>query len=350
MKIFKLQILISLLVTVFNSCTPDDEPIEQSGVYANGYFVINEGIFGSGNASLTYVGEDGTIVQNAYQAVNSEAIGDALQSVYLHGDNAYLVVNNSHKIIVVNRYTMEKIAVIEGDEVNNPRYFVSIGYTGYITNWGSPGDPSDDFIAVVDLLSNTISSTISVSEGPEDMLVVDDKIYINYQGGWSQNNQVDIFDTTSNTITNSLTVAYVPNSIVQDTSGDIWVLCAGKPFYADEETAGQLVHIKNETVFESFDFSETTEHPEHLVIDDDTLYYSLNGKIYNRKTELPEVIQEELDLNGFYWGMTAENGKLYTLDAGDYQSEGNLRVFDLKTNELIKTVTTGIIPNSVVFN
>ena len=53
-------------------------------------------------------------------------------------DRGYIVVNNSNKIVVVNQYTMEKEAVIEGNSIVNPRFFVANNGKGYISNWGDP--------------------------------------------------------------------------------------------------------------------------------------------------------------------------------------------------------------------
>ena len=330
-------------VTLENNCTGS------LGDYALGYFIINEGNFGSGIGTLSFVGNDGNVTQDIYQTVNSEPIGNALQSMYIYNDKAYLVVNNSQKIIVVNRYTMEKLATIEGSDINNPRYFVAVGNKGYISNWGDATDPNDDFITVINLETNAVESTITVAEGPEDMLINDDKLYVNLQGGFSQNNQVVIIDTANDSVLSSLTVGDVPNSITVDKNNDIWVLCSGVPSWTGAETAGRLVRIKNDEVFVNFDF-EMTEHPEHLAINTvkDVFYYNLNGKVYSQSIVTAAPFEEVAGFDGFYYGMTIKDDKLYTLNAGNFTSEGTLKIFNLNTSET-QTITTGIIPNSVVF-
>ena len=309
----KLLLLLILSFITF-SCSKTDDP-EPLGDYENGYFIVNEGNFGTGIGTLTFVDENQTVTQDIYQTVNAEPMGNTLQSMAFYGDNAYLVLNGSHKVIVTNRYTMEKIAVIEGENINNPRHFVAIADKGYVSNWGEGADPSDDFISVINLATNTIENTISIGEGPEKMLINDAKLYVNLQGGWGQNNQVAIIDMQNDTVVSNIEVGYVPNAITIDNNNDIWVLCGGKSWGG--ETEGRLIKLTNDTIAGSFDFN-TTEHPKHLTINTakNNLYYNLNNKVYSQSIDAT-TSSEELGFDGDYYGMTIKNDKLYTLDAGD---------------------------------
>ncbi len=350
MKQFRLVTLLFLTLVLTFSCTEDDdtEPVVPLGDYEKGYFITNEGPFQNGTGTITFVDEVGVATQNIYKAVNHEDLGSVVQSMAMHGDFAYIVVNNSHKVLVVNRYTMKNIATIEGDDIKNPRYFVVVGTTGYISNWGKGNDATDDYIAVVDLATNIITKKIPVGEGPEKMLVDGNKLYVNLLGGHSQNDKVEVINTIDNTVTSTLTVGDRPLSIVKDAGGAIWVLCEGKLSWTGAETNGKLAKIDNGTVT-MLDFG-TTMHPQNLTIDSDKLYYSLNGKVYAMSTTATELPTTEVSgLDGFYYSMKANGGKLYATDAGDFQSEGSLKVYDLNDNSLKTTIEAGIIPGSVVF-
>ena len=347
MKNINKLLLLFFAITVLNSCKSDDDSIALP--YDNGYFIINEGAFGSGIGTLSFVDDNGTISHDVYQTVNNEPMGNTLQSVYFHNDRAYLVLHGSHKIVVTNRYTMEKLAVIEGNGINNPRDFIAIGNKGYVTNWNDPAVPTDDFITVVDLTTNTVDNTISIGEGPEKLLINNTKLYVALKGGYNQNNKIIIIDTTNDTISNEITVGDAPNSMKIDDNGSIWVLCGGKPSYTGDETNGALVKIDNETIAATFDF-ETNEHPEFLAINllTDDLYYNLDSKVFQKNTNSINTSTEITSYNGFYYGMSIKDSKLYTLNANDYISEGELKIFDLNTDSS-ETITTGIIPNSVIF-
>ena len=352
MKNFKSVFILFISLGALISCHDTGEPvIEPLGDYENGFFVVNEGNWTTGNASLTYISDDYTIVeQEVFKNVNGVALGDTVQSVFIVDNKAYIILNGSNKIEVVNRFTMERIATIVGEGVSNPRYMIVNNGFGYISNWNNPSDATDDFIAVINLENNTVVNTIAIGEGPDRMTAKDDNIYINLKGGWNQNNKVVIVDATSNTVVNTLNVGDVPNAILKDGNNDIWVMCQGNPSYANTgETSGGLCKISNNEVVYSENFTDL-KHPESLVINGNDLYYTLNAKVFTKTVEENSITHEMVAFEGNYYGMLAHAGKLYTLDAEGFSSEGTLRIFDLTSNSLEQTITTGMIPNAVVFN
>ncbi|MBN4048419.1 YncE family protein [Flavobacteriaceae bacterium AH-315-O20] len=351
MKTLKLAVLL-ITTVLFNACTDDNNvPDLPKGDYEKGYFITNEGPFQNGSGSITFVGDDGVINQNIFKKVNNEDLGNIVNSMALSEENAYIVVNNSHKIIVADRFTMQKIVTIEGQNINNPRYVVIDDNIGYVSNWGDSSNPNDDFIAVIDLLTNTVVDTIAVGEGPENMVFDDDLLFVTLEGGWSQNNKVVVIDTNSNTIVKTITVGYVPNAIVEDDNDNIWVLCGGKPSWTDSETNGGLYKIKAGNLeVTSFEFA-LTEHPGLLTNEDNTLYYNLNGKVYAMNTNDTALPTESVNgLDGFYYAMQAHDGELFATDAKNFTSEGTLKNYDLTSGALLETVTTGIIPGDIIFD
>jgi len=347
MKIKKTLLIVTLLSLLFacNEDLPNND--SYTGTYENGLFITNEGPFQSGSGTLTFIANQGVVVQNAYKNVNNEDLGNIVQSMIFHNDKAYIVVNNSHKIIVVDRITLKKIAVIEGDNIKNPRYIVAKGNKAYVSNWNNPSNATDDFIAVIDLETNTVSNTILVGEGPEDLLIANNQIYVNLQGGWHENNKVAIIDIATENITQTITLQNIPNSIVKDANNNIWVLC-GNP-NRESDIYGNLVKIVNNQIENTYQI-ENEKQPNHLVINNNTLYYNLNGKIYATNTTTTQINTTAISgFDGSYYTMNANNNKLYTTNANDYTSEGLLTIYDLNTNVIINTYKTGLIPGSIVF-
>lgn len=349
MKNLKSIVLILVLLSI-NACTDDESPQLPKGVYENGYFISNEGPFENGTGSITFVGEDGTVEQNVYKSINSEDLGNIVNSISLFGDHAYIIVNNSNKIVVANRYTMQKIAVIEGDKINNPRYFIANNNKGYVSNWGDPLNPNDDFIAVIDLNTSSITSTIAVEEGPENMHVVQNNLFVCLEGGWGMNNQIVVIDTDTDLVKRSISIGDVPNSISADDLGNVWVLCGGKPSWTGNESPGSLFKIgAGNYAVSKFEFA-LTEHPEHLTMEAEHMYYSLNGKIYMMDSKSSELPNESMSgFDGYYYSMKVNNGELFATDAKDFNSEGLLKVFNLTSGVLLESITTGIIPGDIVF-
>ena len=98
------------------------------------------------------------------------------QSISFNGDYAYIVMNMSNSIRVVNRYTFELVTTINTG-LENPRYMAFVGDKGYVTNWGADfGDAG--FLATINLATNTVESTVALASGQEKILNFDDKLYL----------------------------------------------------------------------------------------------------------------------------------------------------------------------------
>ena len=338
------------MILTIVSCSDDDNNNEPKGDYDNGVLIANEGPFGTGTGTVTYLSDDNVIEQTIYKNVNNSDIGNILQSIGFYDDNAYLIVNASNVIRVVNRYTFDNFASIS-DGLENPRYFTEVNGKGYVTNWGDPYNNDDDYIAVLNLDTNTVESTISVEFGPEEILAVDDMLYVAHQGGYGQNNIISVIDASSNTVSKTITVGDVPNSLSLDYSNSLWVLSGGNPSWTGNETKGSLSKINTSTneVVKTFEF-DVTEHPNFLSFDEDSLYYNLNGNVYQMSGSDSDLPSVELISGLFAYNMVAKDGLLFATDAGDYASNGSLKIYNLSTSALVNTYTTGIIPGGVYFN
>lgn len=351
MKTMKKLLFLTFATSLFISCSNDDDPQNDpipTAAYEKGILVTNEGPFGNGSGTVSFISEDFTTVfQDIYKTVNGSDLGNIVQSMGFSGENAYIVANNSNRIIVANRFTFDSISSISSG-INNPRYFVSNDATrGYISNWGDPTDNTDDFVAVLDLITNTVVSSIPVSFGPERMVFENAKLYVAHQGGYGQNNLISVI--SGNNLQTTITVGDVPNAMVEE-NGILYVLCGGNPEYTGNETLGSLMKIDltNNQIIETLTFG-ATEHPSGMTEDGGNLFYGLNGKIYKlgmASTTLPgtEII------DGFFYALEAKDGKLYATDAGDFASDGKLLVYDLTTNQEIQNVTVGLIPGGIYFN
>lgn len=350
MKTMKKIVFFAFATLLFVSCSDDDSPQTEyvPEAFENGILITNEGPFNNGSGNITYVSDDyATVAQNIYRTVNGTELGNIVQSMGFSDDKAYIVVSNSAKIMIANRYTFQSVDSIKTG-LDNPRYFVGTDSNkGYVSNWGDPNDNTDDYIAVVDLRTNTISTTIPVAFGPERMVSYNNKIYVAHQGAFGQNNLVSVI--SGNSVESTITVGDVPNSMV--ISGNtLYVLCGGNPSYAVTETAGSIVKIDLTTgqVSQTFTLG-TTEHPTSLTMDGTNLFYSLDGKVYELDSSSITLPGTSI-IDGFFYTLQAKDGKLYAADAKDYASKGSLLIYDLSTNQQIQDFQTGIVPGGIYFN
>lgn len=327
-----------------------------SFAFENGVLVLHEGNFGAGNASVSFLPDDLSDVQNGiFKSVNTvDSWGDTAQSITFNGDMAYIIVNNSQKIEVVNRYTFTSVTTIGGSgstDFLNPRYMAVANGKGYVTNWGDGTNPDDDYVAIVNLETNTVESKIPVAEGPEALVANETTVYVAHQGGFNQNNIVSVIDVTSNEVSTTVTVADRPNSLQLDTNGDLWVLSGGNPIWTGNETAGQLDKIStaDNAVVQTLAF-EVSEHPGALSLEGSNLYYYLSGAVF-KMDDMATALPETAELSDLNWAdMAVNDGKLYGVDAKDFVSNGSLEIYDLGDNSMVTSKAVSVIPTGVYFN
>ncbi len=338
---------------LFIACENDDNTAGGLllGDYENGILVTNEGPFNNGTGTVSFISDDlSTTEHTIFNKVNNADLGNIVQSMAFVGDNAYIIANVSNKITVVNRYTFEEVASIDTG-LENPRYFTAVNGRGYVTNWGDSGDETDDFVALINLETNSVEGAIPVDFGPEDILARGSTIYVAHQGAFGYNDKISVIDTGTDTVSDTIDVSLVPNSMQFDAAGNLWVLCAGKPAFSGEETAGALqkIDVQTNSVSTTFDFN-LTEHPNHLSIDNGTLYYSLSGAVFGLSVTAT-TLPRESDFSGLsIYGMTTKDGKLYTTDPKDFASNGSLTIHSLDTKTEMNSFEVGLIPAGIYFN
>ena len=362
-KVNYLFAAIICFTLAWSSCSKDDElememmmeieeEMEEEVLpYANGILVSNEGPFGSGTGTVTYIAEDLSMKSDdIFKAVNGTDLGNVVQSIGFHEDDAYIIGNVSNTINIVDRGTFESKGLIS-EGLNNPRFFISVNNKGYVSNWGDPADETDDYIAIINLRDYSISGTIPVDFGPEKMVSNDNTLYVALQGAFGQNNKVVVINTVTDNVESEINVGDVPNDMVLDSNEYLWVMGGGAPSFTGAETAGSLSKVNTETntVENAFEF-EVTEHPSQLNFDDGILYYYLAGAVYELPTVGMTLPVKTMIENVSFYEMVVNDGMLYGTNAKDFSSKGELTVYDLNTMSSVATIEVGIIPGGIYFN
>ena len=319
--------------------------------YSNGIFVLNEGLFGNNTASVSHIDTSGTLENDIFTTQNpSMTLGNTGQGMGFNDDYAYVVLNGSNEIKIINSTTFAFVTSIT-DQISNPRNITFYNGNGYVTNWGDGFDTTDDYVAVIDLTTNTVTSTISVAEGAEEIVQKDGKLFVAHQGGYGYGNSVSVIDIATSTV-ESITVGDVPSTIKVD-DDYLYVLSTGKQAWTGDETQGSIhkIDLSDYNNHVTIDF-QATEHPSYLAVDDTDLYYVLNGDIYKMAltdTTLPTVAFNSSNNAQLPYGFDKIDDKLYLLDAVDYVSSGKVFVYD-ESGSLLIEYTVGPLPNGVYKN
>lgn len=310
-----------------------------------------------GNSSLSFYRPDSLKVYNqVFFNANIFPPGDVLQSMTLLDSMAYLVINNSGKILVMNAGTFRHVATISG--LGSPRFIEIVDqHKAYVSNLHARS------ITIIDPLSFEITGTIDVGGTTEQMVRHGEALFAT---GWSMNNQVYKIDAGTDTVIDSLTVALQPNSIVADRNGVLWVLSDGAYQGAPcgwEWPALSKIDPESFSVMEKFTFPEKNLSPIRLSVNGtgDTIYFISHGwtnasgsgsGVYRMSVDavrLPEEPFIRAEGRLFYGlGVDPECSDIYVSDAMDYLQPGLVYRYSASGNPL-DTFGVDIAPGSFCF-
>jgi len=357
MKLNKLAILALSIVLIFTSCSNDDDsttPVVPLGDYENGIIITEEGNFTNGTGSISFVSNDLEYVENTvYENVNGETLGNLVQSMAFDGNLGYIIENGSNALKVVNRYTFQVITTISSG-LDNPRYMTVVNGKGYITNWGDGTDTTDDYVAVLDLNSNTITSNIAVSEGPEQVLVNANKLYVSHKGGHNVNNVVSVINTIDSSL-ETIAVNDVPDEMFIDNQGHLIVLSSGANqswLTPPVETLASITRIdlNDNSIISNMEFSEG-QHPDLMTYSNGNAYYILNNGVYSLSdsdTGLPAASLFNITA-GYAYGLSVKNNLLYLTDAS-FTENSTLKVYDISSGTETNSFDVGLGASKIYFN
>ncbi|MFN8275473.1 MAG: YncE family protein [Flavobacteriaceae bacterium] len=364
MKINKLFFLAIAGIFSLASCSNDIESNSYTpkGDYDSGILVLNEGKFSDDNdAEVTYLSFDLSEVNHEiFKTENpTQELGDVAQSIGFNGDLAYIVVNNSNKIEVVNRYTFKKVGSINSG-LSFPRYIAFANGKAFVTNWNSQFGGSG-YVSVINLASNSVESTITVADNPNKIIEQNGKLYVAHNDLGQLGNSITVIDPTSLSVSGSIAVGDRPDMMQVDDSGFLWVSCNGKSSYpvAADENAGKIVKIdlSSQTVLKTFTLSENTLHVDNFSVYGNNLFYTVGKDVFKMPltaTDLPTTKAFTSSAQSIY-GFAVRNNRIYIADAKSYNENGQALIYSsgdggVAIGTLLRTIETDVIPNGFYFN
>ena len=334
---------------VLSSCKKDDDDEVLVWENTGGTFVVNEGAFQSNNGSISYINSDNELTESIFEKVNGYVLGDVVQSMTLTDDKAIIVVNGSQKVEIVSLSTFELASTLTLDY---PRYAYDLGDDkAFVSNGSGAGE-----VKLVDLNSGTVTKSITVGNGPEKMVEIDDYVYVMNTGGYGLDSTISVIDLSSNTVSKTITVGHKPKSAVIDADGDLWVVCSGNTVYDDSwnvvsESNSGLYEIdpSTNTVLTSFDLGVTGDHVSALQISPDgkTLYFD-NGGVRSISTSATSDNSVSVVEGSFYgFNVNPTTGNIFT-STFDFVSASTVSEYSA-IGDLKQSWVAGIGTNSIVF-
>lgn len=323
-----------------------EESFQERG---SGLFILNEGNFQYGNASLSYYNpETGRVENEVFYRSNGMKLGDVAQSMTIYDGKGWIVVNNSHVIFAIDPDTFKEVGRIEN--LTSPRYMYFINNEkAYVTQlW-------DNRIFIINPLKYEITGYIEIpgmrmgNGSTEQMVGIGDYVYCTC---WSYQNSILKIDKNTDEVVGRVEVGIQPKYLVADCHGKLWTITDGgyelSP-YGYEAPALWRIDAGTLEIEKRYQF-ELGDSPGMLTsnADGSTLYW-INGDVWRMDVESETLPYKPLisDMNTKFYGLTVspENEEIYVGDAIDYQQNGVVRRY---THEgmLLEEFYVGVTPGA----
>ena len=342
MNLKKFYLGLGIAAVLFTSCNKEEEfqQIPSLGTYDKGVLVVNEGNFGQPNGSISFLSNDFSVFQNGIYGIenNNEPLGDVAQSMSFNDDKAFIVVNASNIVQVVNRYSFKKVATIT-EGLNNPRYSASSNGKLFVTNGG------DKSVSVYNLGTYAFITNIAIGKACEKIVAANNKIYVQ-NGAFGAGNNVTVIDAASNTVSTTIEVGTGVNSM-EEKNGILYVLCGNND-------GSSLYRINTEFDTKSVISTSALKNAKNMDIDGFNIFYTVGSGIYAMSTESTSFTQLPLFSvanNGFstFYGFAVIDGYIFSADANGFTQDGVMKIFNINGNTL-KTFNTKVGPNGFYLN
>ncbi len=347
------NLFLLLLAFAVLSCNDDDDPgdpIPTKNKYEGGVWVLNEGNFGTPNGTIGYFFPDSNVYVADVYGLENEGIptGDVLQSLTDSKGTIKIVANNDNKVVIMDHDGQAEQGWASA-QFSSPRFLLTSTQNQnehYVSNWG-PFDASfnlvQSFVLKVDN-DGQVEKKIETDKGAEGLYMVDGFIYV----ANSFSNTIEIIDTDIDTVVNSLTVGFGPQSFAYNGDDNrLWVISTGT-FGGNDGSIAEINTMSN-TVAKTYTL--TFNPGRHLSIQyagDTSACWFYSGKdVYSLKSEGQPVLRiSDAVPNGIYalaWNAVTQ--RLFISDHNNYSGNGKVFIYDTdgtKEHEF----EAGILPNA----
>lgn len=340
-----------IALVTFSGCKKDEQEEEVLPIPVTSGMVVGcEGTFNLNNASLHWIGDDGTSRTTAYASANGVGPGDVLQSYREFDGKGFLVMNNSQKVEVVSSTNFGYLATISG--IDYPRDILAVSsQKAYVTNGSGAGD-----VKIINLSTYSVSGSIAVGNGPEEIVSNGNFLFVSNSGGFGFDNTVSVIDPLSDAVVATVEVGDLPTALEVDYQGNVWVLCKGDTEYDSDwnivnETPSEIYRIDgaSHVVTGVLQVGEVGDHSRYMELNQaKTALYIVNGDVKVLNISIGEFTADFATGSFHAIGVNEITGEVYLSSAPDYVNNDEVYIYS-STGDLTDTYESGIAPQSFTF-
>ncbi|SFN09727.1 hypothetical protein SAMN05421594_0996 [Chryseobacterium oleae] len=333
-----------ILLAGIVSCSNDND--EQEVFYGNGFLIANEGTYGKPEGDVTFVSADLNLKQDNVFALNNGAakLGDVLQMIAFKGENAYLLLNNSNRIQIVNRYNFKGAGEIKA-ELNSPRYMAFANNNLYVTNDKYQGDK---FVSIYKASDFSFIKKISFTDAVERVVEAGNNIFVQ-NASFGFGNKITYINTSTNDIQSTITLPNGNINKIISNNQNVYAIAGGT-------TDSYIYQISSTGSITKTTTLTGIANGTNLEISNGKFYFSSGKNVYTMDmtaTTAPTsplfTVANSVDNFSALYGFSVINDKIFTSDSNGFTQASKIVVYST-TGSVIRTFTAGIGSNSVYAN
>ena len=323
---------------------------------------------GSNKCTLDYYDlSTGVYTRNIYGNANPNVpkeLGDVGNDLAVYGSRLYAVINCSNKVEVMDKHSAKRIGQVD---IPNCRYIAFHKGYAYVTSYAGPVVIDPDYqqlgyVAKVDTATLQVVAQCIVGYQPDDIEIVDDKIYVANSGGYRVPNYertVSVIDIASFKVEENIDVDINLSRLVADRHGGLWIATRGD--YYQVESSLYCYDVRKRRMVKHLDVPVS-----NMWIDGDSIYIVSSAwshvEMANKVTYAivdvakQECVSENFITDGSETAIKAPYGiavnpiskDIYVSDARNMVNPGYLHCYD-RSGVKKWSVRTGDVPAHITF-
>jgi len=362
-RISNLLIISSLLILVmFSSCDPIVPEYDETIDYHTSFFLLNEGNWGSNNASIGFFNSQTTeYKRDAFSQINSNIVGglgDVGNDLLIYGGKLYAVINASGLVEVMDAKTAKHIGVVNIPNSRNINF-----YNGkiYVSSWADATMSNANvvgYVAEIDTATLQVVRSVNVGRQPEEIEFLNGKMYVANSGGYTTDLDSTISVVDLQTFNEQKKIVVAKNLQKLRKAGDkLYVLALGNYY----NIAPDIYVVENDEKVGKLDI-----YASNFCVSGDLIYILSNKTDWSAGTTISkfiiynianqQIVTENFITDGTEAEITTPYGiavnpitrDIFITDAKNYSTSGELFCFSPDGKKLW-SVTTGVAPNKIVF-
>lgn len=333
-----------------------------------GFFLLNEGNMGSNKATLDYFDyATGVYTRNIFAERNPGValeLGDVGNDLGIYGSRLYAVINCSNLVEVMDVETARHIAEIP---LPNCRYIAFDGGYAYVSSYAGAVEFDPEYrrgyVAKIDTVTMQVVDTCGVGYQPEEMAVVDGRLYVANSGGYMAPDYdltVSVIDLSTFEVCNEIEVA--PNLHQVKLGGDGMLYISSRGDYYGQQSSTWVVDPSTDEVVRELQLLQNSD----MAVYGDSLYvishswsnvsldYSTGYAVFDTREGITvtrnfvtDGTEEEIT-TPYCIAVNPSNGDIFLTDAKDHVTPGRIHCYG-QDGVRKWSATTGDIPGHIVF-